>query len=114
MPNSLQQKNKGFTLVETLVAISIFVVSLLALMVVLGSSVSSTSYAKNKDTVRISRRKASSTCETCVIPILYILLPLLMGLTKLKQSWPRVHKVMNVVLTIHLAKLTLILFLMFL
>lgn len=45
-------KNKnltsGFTLVETLVAISIFTMSVLALLVILGQGISSTSFAKNK------------------------------------------------------------------
>lgn len=40
----------GFTLVETLVAISIFTVSVLALMVILGQGVSDTGYAKKKMT----------------------------------------------------------------
>lgn len=40
--------NKGFTLVETLVAISIFTVSLLGIMSVLASGISNTSYAKQK------------------------------------------------------------------
>lgn len=44
----LKQKNKGFTLVETLVAIAIFSLSILGLMAVLGSGISSTNYAKNK------------------------------------------------------------------
>ncbi|MFZ2072107.1 MAG: prepilin-type N-terminal cleavage/methylation domain-containing protein [Minisyncoccia bacterium] len=46
----LKQKNKGFTLVETLVAISIFTMSVLALMVILGQGVSDTGYAKKKMT----------------------------------------------------------------
>lgn len=40
--------NKGFTLVETLIAISIFTISILGLMSVLAQGVSSTSYAKQK------------------------------------------------------------------
>ena len=40
--------NKGFTLVETLVAISIFSLSILALMAVLTQGVSDTNYAKKK------------------------------------------------------------------
>lgn len=47
----LKQKNKnnsGFTLVETLVAVSIFTVSVLALMMVLSNSLSNANYAKRK------------------------------------------------------------------
>ena len=40
--------NRAFSLLETLVAISIFTVSLLGIMSVLASSISSTSYAKQK------------------------------------------------------------------
>lgn len=40
--------SKGFTLVETLVSISIFTMSILGLLSVLSSGVTSTSYAKNK------------------------------------------------------------------
>jgi len=41
-------KGGGFTLVETLVAISIFTVSILSLMSVLASGISDTNYAKQK------------------------------------------------------------------
>lgn len=40
--------NKGFTLVETLVAISIFTLSMVAVLSVLVTSISNTSYAKRK------------------------------------------------------------------
>ena len=43
-------KNKGFTLVETLVAISIFAMSVTALMGVLASGISNTTHAKQKMT----------------------------------------------------------------
>jgi type II secretory pathway pseudopilin PulG len=50
----LKQKNKrlttGFTLVETLVAIAIFSMSILSLMVVLGGGISDATYAKRKMT----------------------------------------------------------------
>jgi Tfp pilus assembly protein PilV len=46
--NSLYKKNKGFTLVETLVAVAIFTVSILSLLVVLSKGISDTSYAKKK------------------------------------------------------------------
>lgn len=41
-------KGGGFTLVETLVAVSIFTVSVLALLVILSSSIANVSYAKKK------------------------------------------------------------------
>jgi len=40
--------NKGFTLIETLVAVSIFTTSVLALMVVLSNNLSNVNYAKRK------------------------------------------------------------------
>ena len=43
-----QQKNKAFTLIETLVAISIFTMSILGLLSVLASGISNTNYAKQK------------------------------------------------------------------
>ncbi len=46
-PAKLQQ-SRGFTLVETLVAISIFTASILALISVLASGISSTNYAQKK------------------------------------------------------------------
>ena len=46
----LQQKNKAFTLIETLVAISIFTMSILGLMSILASGISNTNYAKRKIT----------------------------------------------------------------
>lgn len=42
------KKNNGFTLVETLIAISIFTIAILALMSVLASGISDTHYAKQK------------------------------------------------------------------
>ncbi len=51
MKNFLQhryQKSSGFTLVETLIGLSIFTTSILALMAVLGSGIADTSYAKQK------------------------------------------------------------------
>jgi prepilin-type N-terminal cleavage/methylation domain-containing protein len=44
------KKSSGFTLVETLVALSIFTVSILGLMSVLASGISNTTYAKQKIT----------------------------------------------------------------
>ncbi len=46
----LQQKNKAFTLVETLVAISIFTMSILGLLMILSQGISDTGYAKKKIT----------------------------------------------------------------
>jgi len=43
-------KGGGFTLIETLVAISIFTMSILGLMTVLASGISNTNYAKQKMT----------------------------------------------------------------
>jgi Tfp pilus assembly protein PilV len=51
MKKFLQQKNKiqqGFTLVETLVSISIFTLSLVAMMAVLAQGLSNTTYSKQK------------------------------------------------------------------
>ncbi|MEK7081104.1 MAG: prepilin-type N-terminal cleavage/methylation domain-containing protein [Patescibacteria group bacterium] len=48
MQKFLKQKNKGFTLVETLVAISIFTVSILGLLMVLSQGIADTNYAKQK------------------------------------------------------------------
>lgn len=45
-----KQGNKGFTLVETLVAIAIFTSSIIALMAVLANGISDTNYAKKKMT----------------------------------------------------------------
>src|SRR3989344_5287897 len=43
-----KSKNKGFTLVETLVALSIFSVSILGLLVALSQGLADTGYAKKK------------------------------------------------------------------
>ena len=48
MRKLLKQKNTGFTLVETLVAISIFTISILGMLSVLASSIANTTYAKQK------------------------------------------------------------------
>ncbi len=48
MKNFFKQKNKGFTLVEVLVAVVIFTLSILSVMAVLGSGVANTNFAKNK------------------------------------------------------------------
>jgi prepilin-type N-terminal cleavage/methylation domain-containing protein len=48
MKNKLKQKNKGFTLVETLVAISIFSMSILGILSVLATGITDTTYAKDK------------------------------------------------------------------
>jgi len=44
----VNKSNQGFTLVETLVAISIFSMSIVALMSILGGGISNTGYAKQK------------------------------------------------------------------
>ena len=43
-----QKNNKGFTLVETLIAISVFTLSIVALMSFLSQNISNTGYAKKK------------------------------------------------------------------
>ena len=48
MQRFFKKNNKGFTLVETLVSISIFSISILGLLSVLASGISNTSYAKQK------------------------------------------------------------------
>lgn len=45
---NLNKGNKGFTLVETLVAISIFTMSILGLLIVLSNGISDIGYAKKK------------------------------------------------------------------
>ena len=50
MEKLFKQKNKAFTLLETLVAISIFTVSILGIMSVLASGISNANYAKQKMT----------------------------------------------------------------
>lgn len=48
MRNNFKQMKRGFTLVETLVAISIFSISILGLMSVLASGISGANFAKQK------------------------------------------------------------------
>jgi len=48
MHRFFKNNNKGFTLVETLVAVSIFTVSILGLISVLASGISDIGYAKKK------------------------------------------------------------------
>ncbi len=48
MSKYFKQKNGGFTLIETLVAVSIFTVSILGLFAVLTEGISSTIYARQK------------------------------------------------------------------
>ena len=50
LKNKKDNINKGFTLVETLIAISIFTVSVLALLIILSKGISDTEYAKRKMT----------------------------------------------------------------
>ena len=45
---SKEQSNKGFTLIEVLVAVSIFSISITALMLVLGKGIADISVARNK------------------------------------------------------------------
>ena len=44
----LSQKNKGFTIVETIIAIFVFSVAITAVMAVFSRGIESTDYAKNK------------------------------------------------------------------
>ena len=48
MINFIKKENGGFTLIETLVAISIFTTSVLTLVIMLSQGISDTNYAKNK------------------------------------------------------------------
>jgi prepilin-type N-terminal cleavage/methylation domain-containing protein len=48
MKQNFLKRNKGFTLVETLVAISIFSISILGLLSILAAGVTNTTYDKNK------------------------------------------------------------------
>ncbi len=48
MKNNYLKKNSGFTLVETLIAISIFTISIVSLLVVLSQGIAHTNYAKQK------------------------------------------------------------------
>jgi len=48
MKNFLRKQNKAFTLIETLVAISIFSLSTLGLLVILSKGISDTNYTKKK------------------------------------------------------------------
>jgi prepilin-type N-terminal cleavage/methylation domain-containing protein len=46
--SKIKETEKGFTLIETMVAVAIFSVSLITVMVVLGGSISNTTFAKDK------------------------------------------------------------------
>jgi prepilin-type N-terminal cleavage/methylation domain-containing protein len=50
MQQIIKNKNAGFTLVEVLVAISIFSISIIGILSVLASNITDTNYAKNKMT----------------------------------------------------------------